>query len=773
MTNKKRVLTAATICFSCLLTYSQEAKEIIGKVVGTQNDPIEFVNIMLLTKQDSSFVEGCITDEHGVFKFKEYDFDKNYFIELSCIGFQSLKKEIDCNQRDTLHIKMNESNVKLNEIVVSGKILTQKLSNGSIISQINNSVLSSSGTAVDVLERLPGVFKWGEDLTVFGKKRVKIFINDKEVRSNNELDRIKSEDILSVETINNPGAKYATDTDAVLIIRTKNKLPDSFGANLRVRGKMSSRFSQNELLNITYQKGKIDVFASFYNSNTKLTTNNENSQEVKSVNTVWKTHTLAEKWQQNYDYISTEFGINYHLTANQKVSFGYTYDYNKDKYSGINETERFENDAFIYKSDVNSSSENKTDKHLLNLSYTNVVNNNLSLLVSVDYLYRDSEREQFISETTDFNKNDNNINTDFFASKINLDYTINESSVVSLGGEQNWISSENRFITTNSIISNSEDNTQENRYAVYTNYQTRLNKLGVSLGLRYEFFNNIYKSDVYSDLNKTYHNLFPSFVLSLPIRDISMSFALSRKTDRPTFYQLRSGTEYISNYLYEKGNPELIPQSVYNVTYNFLYKYLQLSINYQHINNYIVPKVGYLNDDREILVGTHENINRYDELGLFLSFNQKIGFWNPNWNISFIQPFLSYTNESVKMKYNKPMAFFSLSNALILPKQYKLTIDGQINTSGNNANIYIKPQASLNIGLQKSFFDEKLKLDIRFNDVFASQKSDAIIDEHLITMRMKGFQDTRSLLVGLTYRFNNYKKKYNRINAAESELNRF
>lgn len=768
----KIILNIGIIVFlSFNKVFSQEKINITGRVVDSDNNPIEFVNVILLTTNDSNFVCGNITDSLGLFSLPACE-KREYIIKLSCVGYEPLEQEIKTDFKNLI-FTLNSNNINLKEVVVTGNIPIFKLVNGNIISRIDNTVLSSSGTANDVLDRLPGIYKLNDKYVVFGKTKILIYVNDKEVRSLEQLDRIRSEDILSVETINNPNVKYAGDVEAVIKIKTKNLLPDELGVNARLRGTAGRLFSNNELVNITYQKNKFDFFLSLYSSNARLSTDATNSQEVTGLDTLWFTKIDAYKWKQNYNYASGEFGMNYNVSPKQRISIGYNYSYNNSVYGGIGLTERYANNNLFDHLESYSSSTNNTNKHLLNLVYSNQFSDKLSLETNIDYLNYNSDRNQFADVQNTHSQYINTINSNLIATKLLFEYNFNEQKKLSFGGEQGYIDAMNNYISNDSLISNSKDNTKETRYAVFIGYQTRLKKMALEVGVRYENFQNNYNSDTYKNFEKTYNNLFPSFNLSFPMNKITMSLSFSEKINRPGFYQLRSGTEYVSRYLYEKGNPALIPENSYNITCNMLYDFIQFTINYRYIKNYIASSFQYLDENRQILVGSEENFPKYSELGFFLSFTKKIKIWNPNWNLSLIQPYSNSLYGSTTKNHYNPLAVFSLNNVLLLPQGYRFNVDGLIQTSGYIANIYLKPQASLNAGIRKSFYNDKLNIDIKFNDIFASRKDNFLIDNKLVIMRLYRYQDTRNISVSLTYKFYNYNKKYEQSNAATNDLNRF
>lgn len=102
---------------------------------------------------------------------------------------------------------MNESNV-LSEVVITSKIPPfQSGINGGIVANVSTTLLSTVGTAKDVLQRMPGITT-DNKLTVFGKGTPIVYINSRKVQDMLELERLESSEISTVELITNPSAKY-------------------------------------------------------------------------------------------------------------------------------------------------------------------------------------------------------------------------------------------------------------------------------------------------------------------------------------------------------------------------------------------------------------------------------------------------------------------------------------------------------------------------------------------------------------------------------------
>lgn len=775
--NKKRLFTLLLTGIICInLLFSQNNVNIIGHIKDQNDEVVDYASIFLLAKNDSTYLDGVLTDSLGIFKFNNCEKNKKYLLQVKHIGYKTYVNEITAND-SILNISIENSNISLNNIIIVGKQPTQKIKDGKLINRIENTVLSNTGTANDVLDKLSGIIKKDNSYTVFGKKQTVIYINDKEVKNEEQLERLRSEDIITVEVINNPSAYYGGNVEGVIKIITKTTITENFGIIARIRGRQGRRLGGNQLLNITHQHKKINFFVSLYNNNYRIKTDNENTHSYINNNTFLETDIKAIKWKQNYNYLSSEMGLNLKINENHTVNLGYETSYNKDEYGGTSNNKRYTDNLLVEKWKVLSHSRNKTFNHQLNINYSGKFSDKINLEFDFDYLNKNSKRKQSALDLTEFvsnkeNEYNNRINSNLLASKITINWKQNSNNSLKLGWQNSYIESTNKYFTTDSVISGNYNKTKDMRNSLFASQYSKIGNLDVSIGVRYEHYYSNKKFNKNENNSKKYNDIFPILSLSLPVKNTYMSINFSQRTQKPTFYQLRSGVEYLNNYLYEKGNPLLQPENIYNFSYNFTFDFIVFSIDYQYVKNYISNSIDYLDKENSILVGSFQNINKYRRLSFFLSLNKKIGIWNPIWNFSLQQPFFTNTYLLKKMRYNNPFLISNLSNIFQLPKETKILIDGSIKTTGNDEDTYLNAQAYLNLGIKKSFLNKTLEVDLRVYDIFASQTNKPRLYNNITKMKLYSFQDSRALMINLTYKFYNYNKKYQRVNAAKEDLNR-
>ena len=72
--------------------------EINGTILNKDSDAIAYANIALYQQQDSTFVEGTISDEKGDFSFSKIN-KGNYFLEASFMGYQKQREKLKVTKK--------------------------------------------------------------------------------------------------------------------------------------------------------------------------------------------------------------------------------------------------------------------------------------------------------------------------------------------------------------------------------------------------------------------------------------------------------------------------------------------------------------------------------------------------------------------------------------------------------------------------------------------------------------------------------------------------
>ena len=149
-----------------LPVYSQH--NIKGTILDSENSMMPMVNVAFLSQSDSTLVTGAVSDSCGVYNTSVNKGE--YIIRYSYLGYETLYENIQVNTDITLPVvKMELSQNELEGVEVTAYRKPFKLDKEGITADIPNTILAKQTTLDDLLCKIPGIQKRGEDIEVIGR----------------------------------------------------------------------------------------------------------------------------------------------------------------------------------------------------------------------------------------------------------------------------------------------------------------------------------------------------------------------------------------------------------------------------------------------------------------------------------------------------------------------------------------------------------------------------------------------------------------------------
>ena len=585
----KRIVTMML----CLIgmAASIQAQTLSGKLVDEKNEPLAYANVVLLSLPDSTFVSGTISDAMGAFRLSKDE--KGQLVRISSIGYATVYKK--ANGGDFGVIQMTSDAQLLGEVVVKGTLPTTRLKGDAMITGVTGTVLEQAGTAEMLLDKIPNVSARDGAVKVFGRGTPVIYINGRKVRNNAELDQLASDNIKSVEVINNPGARYDASVKAVIRIITKKAKGEGFGFNNRLVGS-KHRYGETlyDQFDFNYREGGFDLTGMlsgghYDNSQGAITSinvhaanhwkvNNDMSKQ-KNINHILS-GTLSMNYQFNPDHV---MGIRYKLSRDPKIDLG-----------GTALAEAYMDGVMYEESNARYDIGGQYTTHDINAYYNGKVNDwNIDL--NLDGMWDKNKQNQFTAQTitetsgktmeenmTTFNRTRNNL----YAGKLVISRPLWEGQL-SFGGEYSHNSRTNIYHNEEGVLDSDDSEIKEGMASGFVEYGRSFGKLGVQAGVRYEHvgFDYYDRGKHIDEQSKTYDDVFPSLAFSLPIGEVQTQLVYGTDISRPGYMALRRNITYVNRYLYETGDPYLLPTKSRNLTFASSYKWVNLVLGYQHIKD--------------------------------------------------------------------------------------------------------------------------------------------------------------------------------------------
>ena len=783
---KKISLKMVALIAAMMMCLSAEAKteDVGGRVIDAQGEPLPFVSVALLAS-DSTYIQGATSDVDGFFQIQTTD--ACCILRFSYIGYRT--KYVNVNSSEIGTIQMEEDQAMLSEIVVKGQMPKTKLTGNSMITTIQGTVLGHSGTAKEMLAKVPGMTLKGEDLEVLGKGTPVFYINGRKMRDKDELKRLRSEEIQSVEVITNPGAEYDATISAVVRIKTVRREGAGFGFDLMAANNQDLAFGFSDpssTLNLRYRRNNLDLFGmvnywSWDSPNDLHITQSTFLRADEGIRNILQDSHMRNDWHGE--------GLNYNLGFNWQIN---------DKHSLGARVER--HDQFKTYNDMWVDTENNlTGRDLSHQgghthypynwqgnAYYNGQVNKLNIDLNVDFLTDkendDNQIDVYLPETQTMQQN-SHISSRLWATKLVLSYPVWKGQLQA-GTEMSFVKRQSCTSITNYPLPSTDADVKENNVAAFVAYNANLDKFGiVSAGLRYEHVGFDYTDNLDAENNMTRYQdeFFPNITWSKQFGAIQTSLSYTMKTVRPKYSSLNDHIYYLNSYTLSQGDSKLKNATMQEVSINARWKWINLFAAYERRDNTITQVPMAYNNEGIMLMKQANLSDPVRNLAIFLSANPTWGVYSPSWTIGGQKFWNTMTYDDPRsatgktdVTFTKPIFFFDIYNTFRFKHSWQLEANANIQTKGDVLNFRIlSPSYNVSFVVQKCWLkNDALCLRASISDVFQRSVQDVAQDCGFFY----GVQKTRSrshrLDISIRYTFNAQKSKYKGTGAGKAEQQR-
>ena len=791
-------ISITTVLFLWLAySFANAQKGIIkGRAIdGNTQKPVEFASVALLSAVDSSIVKGAITDTLGVFELSNLA-EGSYIITISSIEYQKVFKgplviNLTQNELNLGNLALITDQKLLAEVVVRGSrpVFEQKM--GNIIVNVDSKMFKTSANALEIMRRSPGLLVDVSGNITFRGTSPKILIDGKDLRMSAEQEKnylrsLAPEQIESIELMPNPPAKYESAFATVVNIKLKRD------QNLGLKGSIYGSFQQHRFSNgdmggnITYKTPKIA-----YSLNVGLS-NSRSYQELtdkrimgrENVKDVFESFSYIQNPYKSLNFLA---GVEY--TINPKHSFDF-------KLTGD-----------FYTSPSSTYAENKSTIGGVErpfLRSTNAMTDVGQTLTGLfGYRFKNDKGREFIAEfaaadnqkpgTQDLigeylrngqpvrgitrQRNVQQANSNFKTLNVSYSDVVFKKWQFETGFKINMVKNLAKIdfdtltrsnATPETVVSNAdfakdlsrtnEFTFDENINMFFVQMSRQFKKLGFVAGVRAE--NTITQGQsitVQSLVNRNYWNILPTLTLQYKINDNSnLVWASSRKLSRPTVWQLNPFPFFLDPLTRALGNPFLFPQIRNATELTYTYKTLMLITGY-NLNQNSVTQLPLYNSATRLTTWQQVNIETHR---VFFDVSHSAALM-PKWNY---QIYVSTAYGGEKITLNNQLNTISgvavstyLTNIFTLPKGYSLEVSGWYNVP-SRASLYVsKSMGALNLGLQKSFKNNRWNAQLNINDIFWTSIYRANIQVDDTNLTFTNRQPNRNASLRLTYNFGKSK----------------
>lgn len=779
----------------------QAQTSLSGAIHDVSGKPLPYVSVALLDARDSSVAKGTASDGHGFFSFEKVRAGQ-YLVRASAVGFQkSHSAPVDVYSQPVVvpTLVLTADSRQLAEVQVTGKkpFVEQRLDR--TIVNVAQSIVASGSTALEVLEKSPGVTvdRQNDGIQFRGREGVIVLIDGRQTYLSMAdvvalLRNMPSDNIDRIELISNPSSRYDAAGNAGLIdIRLKKNNQVGTNGSLSLAAG-SGRYGRSRgSVQVNHRTPKLNLFGNYSASRGGNYWNfdlnrNQTDGDARNLIEQWSYIRVWERGQ------NAKAGLDYSVGKNTTVGIIWTGFWSKlwERSPAYAWFRRSETAPVYLETLADKTINNRLTNQILNLNvqhqfgktgkqltadvdlghfarvFTNSLNNRTLL---------PAEPPQPITGL--FTRLPATI--DVRTGKVDYSQPLSGDWKLEAGLKSGWVYSNNDLTLNQGLAGNLQRDDSLSNHFRYTErvdagYLTVSGKLPgkteLQLGLRAE---NTH-SDAHSltldhRVVRRYLNLFPSVFVSRPLGEAhTLTASYSYRIDRPNYQFLNPARGYLDPYAYSSGNPYLTPQYTHalELKHGFRNKVFT-SVSANLISDYIFFVI------RPVTGNTSErvpqNFGRAENYNLTLSFPLTLAKgWTTQMTLLGTYGQFQFTYLDVRPQVQQVSGRLNASSALTLGRGWTAEATGWLNTPAVYAIFRTPWLGTLDLGVQKSLGSQwKARLSVQ--DVF-------LTNQIIGWMRTPEFQfkhhirrDTRIAMFNLTYAFGNQQLKAARQRRTASE----
>lgn len=771
--------------------YAAPVPRIKGRLVEAgSRAPIDFADVFLFRNGADQPLAQTLPASDGSFVLTDVK-DGEYTLLVKLIGFDVytragvvLTASVPVLDLGVIEMKRLEIGLAEVEVVANKKQIIYKLDKKVV--EASGNLLSSGGTAVDILENTPSIRVDAEgEVTFRGSSGFAVYVDGKpSVFSGTQaLQQIPSGHIENIEIITTPSARHDTEGD-VGIINIITKKHTQEGLSGMVNASFSSVYSRNVDFLLTQQKGASRWL--FGGSWSDRILKSDFKQEKKTIvaDTTTTSRSDGPRRSRNFNY-SLKAGWMYSLpntTLNIDLEGGYggrtrngNLDYTEER--AVNNEpfekgdylshDRYEIDETYFQGTTGFEHKFNNKGHNLAGSFYLKYGGDALEYFSSDLYDRQGERQQGHRAYEDEHR---------WTVRGNLDYVFpyRQTGRVEAGYQyfsyledgdysmEFWNPAIKQFYWRDDIY-----NTfyfQRGINSIYAILADSYKSFDFQAGVRGEHTHRVLRSSkTWANREVNRFELFPSahVAYNFPHEHILM-FAYSRRTTRPQLFYMEPYITFRDYYSAEIGNPDIRPEYINSFELNYKKNFGAHSISATFFHRSRKDKIERLRVPYEagVTLDSMANVGHDYSTGMELALQlQPLRIWSLNMNGSLYHYKVENKLQPENGNESSTNYDITLNNGFDLGRTTRLQFDG--NFVGPSVTTQGKTDAFwyCNLAVRQQLFKRKLNATLSFRDIFNSARYNSRITTSDLVSYTKIRPNYPLITLSLSYTFNNYKGK--------------
>ena len=707
--------------------------QLYGRVTDSSSNPIAYATVVLL--DNSTQIAGGSTNDNGTFSLSATA--GNYTLHISYVGYKTIDQAIELKSPTDLgDIVMEVDAERIDEVVVTANIIRREADR--FVVDVASSPIALGKDGEELLKSAPGVWIQDDKISINGASGSKIYLNDREVKLDDAqliayLRSLRADDIKRIEVVPQSGADYdASSSGGIIKITTRRNLDSGLmgSASLVAQGGKGA-YNIMPSVSLNYNRGKLNAYGRAWVGTNGNYTNTAEHTNYTSGSIIDAATSLDNSNMWGGANIGVVYDINDRHSVGGEVQYNYyggdgtTKTWTDYQLSGV--TTRtdgsYANDFYhqmvtatlnyIYKLDDKGSTlkviGDYTDSK--NPNYNDYVDREVNpiTLIQRDSTYRSNtlSRNQLGTATVALEK----VLSPKVTLKAGLKYTYNNNSNLAnyeYMVQETWAPNMDKSYDIGYT---------ENIGAAYVIASANLGRVSLVGGLRGEYTNF---RDKLGDVEQNYFDLFPNANISYALTKdgaYSIIAQYARTISRPSFWALSPDETKISEYMIQRGNPNLKPSYDNSISITAVLKYkFTITLGVQIKQNAIQQTTLVDSQNPELLI--LQSINYPTLNSYYASVNLPFQFtkwWSANFNLmGMYMGQRIYVDEPVRHNF---MAFASGQMSFTLPKNFFIELSGRYMHGMTAGNTTIDDTGNMDLSIKKRLLDNKLTLKLGVNNI--------------------------------------------------------
>jgi outer membrane receptor protein involved in Fe transport len=770
------LLTLLLVGTACLRGQAQGTGQVVGQLRSGPQEPLAFATVVLRQVRDTTWVRGEVSKADGSYAFKSLA-PGQYRLTVLLLGYQPHRSAVFAVAPAPVvtqlpAIVLAPAAQALTGVEVTGQKPLLEMQTGKMVLNVAASPAAAGATALEVLQKVPGLIVMNDRLSLAGREGLIILLDGRTTHYTDVVSVLKdfpSSNIERIEVLTQPGAAYdaAGSAGVINIILKKNTSLGTNGSAALTGG--YGRFGKaGGSLDLNHRmKQGLNVFGN-YGYNYRKTYDQLNTDRVAADNSQAVAYAQRSYQPRTSKVHTARVGADMALSRRQTLGVllnGYTTRTQVDYENTID----VRTAGQLRQNTTRNDNQRQTDSYAGNLNYKLALDSaGRELLLDADYShYRSGSDNNLLNllegapaQALRYNQQ---TNIGLRSAKADYHHPLGTAKLAAGAKVSSAdIDSQLDFARLaqgewGADARRSDHFRYEERIAAaYASLDKQWGSLQLQAGLRGEHTHSVATSLALGQtVARDYFQLFPSATLTKELtKKIGASLGYSRRIDRPGYQDLNPSIVYLDPYSQQKGNPFLRPQftQAYSaaVTYQ---KQPVLLLAYNRTNDAISLVT---NQQDSVLFSTTTNLGRLDNYSATLNFPLSLGKLVSGYggvNTFYNQ----YRSQYLGTDYynGKLSAIVYLQAKVRLPQGITLEAGGFYHSAGLNGLIEFRPFGSATLGLQKGFCQDQLQLRLALADVFFTNQQQGTVHYQDMNIRFLTQSETRQVRLSLSYKFGN------------------